>query len=105
MRTSQVSISPLQRTFLLSYFILTMLYLHVTLWIFNAGAQQLKEALTATALIPGIQGRYFLPIALPVLILISSRPFWLRTRTLWSIVSIILVVHVYALIKVWETYS
>jgi uncharacterized membrane protein len=103
-RTTDLTVSPSQKAILLLFGLLTLLYLDVTLWIVCADSKQFQQAINGIAVIHGIQGRYFLPIALPILILISSRPFLLRKRILWMTATVISIVQTGALVTVWRAY-
>jgi uncharacterized membrane protein len=101
---SRTSPTTGQRYLLAVFVLLTLVSVHALMWIFQAKQASLAQAAGGTVLIEGIQGRYFLPIALPALAIIGNRRLALSRTVLPSSVAVILTVHLFAFQTIWNWY-
>ena len=99
---SQTSPTPSQRTLLCAFVFLTALSIQALLWVFHVEKRALQDM--TGFVIPGIHGRYFLPIALPALVVISNRKLSLTPRFYAITAGLILVIHGLALQTIWHAY-
>lgn len=100
----RLTLTGYQRAILACFVFLTVLSIHVLLWVFQTGRQSLSDALVGSVQIAGIQGRYFLPIALPALAVISNRGFRLGVVFLASSLAIVMAINGLALHTLWRAY-
>ena len=73
MQPSRLALSRSQRNVLACVVLGTFISLNVLMWVFESDKPWLHDATQGLVFVRGIQGRYFLPIALPALALVSKR--------------------------------
>jgi uncharacterized membrane protein len=101
-----VRIVRFQKLVLAGFVLLTIVSIHVLLWIFETPVDVLRKACTEWVFVEGIQGRYFLPVALPALVLMPKFPAIRQEGLLQVIVlSVVVVINVLALVGIWQIYS
>lgn len=77
----------------------------ILIWSFNITEAYTPEVLRGTALVPGIQGRYFIPLALPALLLLSNQRLRMNARLLTVLVlGLAILSSTVALNRIWHTY-
>jgi uncharacterized membrane protein len=103
-QSARVSVSRWQRVIVAAFVLLTVISVHALLWVFETPVQTLRHALDHWVLIGSIQGRYFLPLALPAVVLVK-RCFQLNGLLLVGILTLIVDVNVFALITISLAYS
>jgi uncharacterized membrane protein len=103
-RSGRVTIAQWQGSTALLFVFLTFISLHVLLWVLETPPRVLADALATFPAVAGIQGRYFIPLALPALVLVKPR-FDLSGRPLTSIVGILAMCNIFALRTVWLAFS
>jgi uncharacterized membrane protein len=104
LQSMQVRVSPWQRTILGIGVTLTVISIHVLLWVFQAHATLVKHAVSEPVLVPGIQGRYFLSIGLPALTLIANRRFNPSHRLQIGIIGAVVVINLLGLVTMCQVY-
>ncbi len=93
-----------ERAVLGTFVLLTFISLHVLLWIFETTTRGLHDALTQSVPIAGIQGRYFLPLALPALAIVRRHHFRLQPSVVGAVLAIVVIVNGGALVTIWRVY-
>jgi len=93
-----------QRAILACFVFLSILSIHALLWVLQTDRQSLANALGGSVEISGIQGRYFLPLALPALAVIANRKLRLGFGFLTSSIAIVIAINGFALQTLWRAY-
>lgn len=100
----KVAFTTRQRAILASFVFLSVLSIHALLWVLQTDRQSLANALGGPVEISGIQGRYFLPLALPALAVIGNRKLRLGFIFLASSLAIVVAINGFALQTLWRAY-
>lgn len=100
----RIEIARHERAVLGTFVLLTFISLHVLLWIFETTTRGLHDALTQSVPIAGIQGRYFLPLALPALAIVRRHHFRLQPSVVGAVLAIVVIVNGGALVTIWRVY-
>jgi hypothetical protein len=102
--SSEIALSRCQKVVLAAVVSFTIFSLDVLLWILETPASMLHLAPFELVLIRGIQGRYFLPIALPALVLVSRGRSQPPSWGLPAILTIVAAVNAGGLLTLWSSY-
>jgi hypothetical protein len=101
---AEIAPSRYQKVILMLVVSLTVFSLNVLLWILETPTSMLHLAPFELELIRGIQGRYFLPMALPALVLVSRSRAQMPSWGLSAIIAIVVAVNAGGLLTVWSSY-
>ncbi len=104
-QSAAITIARWQKLIIASFVLLTVLSLHVLLWTFETSVQVLQHASTSWVRVSGMQGRYFLPVALPALALLGKRRFRLDGLLLVGVLATVVIINTMALLTIWQVYS
>jgi uncharacterized membrane protein len=103
-QSALVRISRWQKVIVAAFVLLTFISIHALLWVFETHVQTLQHALDQWVFIRGIQGRYFLPLALPAVVFVK-RWFRLNGLLLVGVLTLVVGVNVFALVAISLAYS
>jgi uncharacterized membrane protein len=103
-RSSQVTISRRQKWIAALFVFLTYISIHVMLWVLETTPDLIQAASVSFAPVVAIQGRYFIPLALPALIAVKRR-FTINGWWLAGAVGLVAGVNLFALRTIWLLYS
>ncbi len=93
-----------QRAILAAFVALTVISIHALLWVFQTDTAVLRQALAGPVSVSGIQGRYFLPLGLPVLAIIGNGRIQLTRLFLAIALGSVALINILALITIWRAY-
>lgn len=103
-RSGQITIAAWQKFVAGLFVFFTFISVHALLWVFETPIQVLQDALDQWVLVRGIQGRYFIPVALPALILLRRR-FELSGLVVVGTIALVVGINFFGLATIWLTYS
>ena len=102
---SEVRLKAVQRLVLIGVAGLAVISVFVAMWCANTPTSYKELVLHGTGHIPGVQGRYFIPFAFPVMLALSSRRLGVGSKWLLGLAAVIvLVVNGVALVTIRSTY-
>jgi uncharacterized membrane protein len=103
-QSARVRISRSQKVVAACFILLTVISLHALLWVFETHVPSLQQALDHWVFIRGIQGRYFLPLALPAVVLVKRR-FQLNGLLVVGVLALVAGINLFALVQISFAYS
>lgn len=102
-RSARVTIERWQKWLAALFVALTFLSIHTLLWVLETPVELLQHASDQFSPVLGIQGRYFLPLALPGLIAVKRR-FELNGLLITGITALVVGINAFALGDIWLIY-
>lgn len=103
--SATITMERWQKRIIATFVLLTIISLHALLFIFETPASVLRNALTEWMPIRELQGRYFIPIALPALALLGKRRFPLDGLLLVGALAVVVIINAIALSTIWQVYT